>query len=254
MKSHFLLVENFHLRLLRGLAERFRGRAWALKGGVCLRLFHRSPRLSEDMDLDLDPRVGVASAQKAVDSVLESAALARSLSPLGVAGLKLSRPKQTATTLRWKALLSMEGGGEAHTKVEISRRRRPVNAEQGIPDAAMLLEHALPPFAVPYYPANAMVRQKTEALASPGRNAARDVYDLHHLFHHAGADPKKALTGLTPEIIAAALAKIRSFSRADLAAQVLPFLPMELADLYHGRDAFGALQREVSEAIMAGQG
>jgi predicted nucleotidyltransferase component of viral defense system len=249
MRSHFDIVEHFHLRLLRGLSERLRGRIWVLKDGVCLRLFHLSPRLSEDMDLDLDPRVGLASAQNSVDSVLESASFIRMLNPLGVSGMKFSKPKQTETTQRWKVLLTFDNGDEANTKVEISRRRMPEGAKQGIPNATLLAAQSLPPFAASYYPADSMVRQKLAALAAPGRNAARDLFDLHHLLQIGGEVSRQGLTGSSTEALEAGSAKIRAFSLADFREQVLPFLPEDLSDLYRQKPEFEKMRTEVLEML-----
>ncbi len=249
MEPSFDLVEFFHVRLLRGLSERLRGRAWALKGGVCLRLFHRSPRLSEDMDLDVDPRVGQQAVAKAVDTVLESAAFLAALAPRGVTALKLSRPKQIPTTQRWKVLMSLEGGGEAHTKVEFSRRRAVADATLGVPDPALLAAHHLPPFPSPHYGAREMARQKAEALASPSRNAPRDLFDLHHLLTSEAAPAREALAGLPRDLAEGALAKAASFRLADMEAQVLPFLPADLAGLWRQPDAFLEMRRVVEKAL-----
>jgi hypothetical protein len=96
-----------------------------------------------------------------------------------------------------------------------------------------------------------MVAQKTAALASPGRKAARDLYDLHHLFIHSSADAKRAFGNVDPEMVASALAKMGTFTRADWAGQVLPFLPADLSELYGGADGFAALRRETENAIRA---
>ena len=66
----FELRESFHLAFLRHLATRLFGRSYAVKGGICLRFFHRSPRLSQDLDLDISPEVRLKTLQNAVDSVL----------------------------------------------------------------------------------------------------------------------------------------------------------------------------------------
>ena len=74
----FDLREFFHLALLRHLATRLSGRDYAVKGGICLRFFHRSPRLSQDMDVDIVSNVRLKTLQNAVDSILEGKAFAAS--------------------------------------------------------------------------------------------------------------------------------------------------------------------------------
>ena len=51
--NSFQIRELFHLAFLRLLALRLTRRDYAVKGGICLRFFHRSQRLSEDMDFDV---------------------------------------------------------------------------------------------------------------------------------------------------------------------------------------------------------
>jgi predicted nucleotidyltransferase component of viral defense system len=96
----FSAREFFHIVALRHLASRLSGRSWALKGGVCLRLYHGSGRLSEDMDLDVDPGMRRATLEKGVDSVLTSPALRADLVRGGVSVARVAKPKQTETTQR----------------------------------------------------------------------------------------------------------------------------------------------------------
>ena len=73
MDPGFRIRESFHLQLLRLLVPRLASRPYAVKGGICLRFFHRSPRLSEDMDLDITG-MPVQTLQKNVETVLIKAA------------------------------------------------------------------------------------------------------------------------------------------------------------------------------------
>ncbi len=79
----FEIREFFHLAFLRQLAHRLADRSYAVKGGICLRFFHRSPRLSEDMDIDIGG-VPVATLANTVERILEGRALAAALASLGV--------------------------------------------------------------------------------------------------------------------------------------------------------------------------
>src|SRR5258706_14587086 len=121
MDPGFRLREFFHLYVLRQLTARLASRPYAVKGGICLRFFHRSPRLSEDLDLDIDPRMPVKTLQKNVDAILTSDALAASLHIHGVRDVEPSKPKQTETTQRWKAALILTGGTRLSTRLEFSR-------------------------------------------------------------------------------------------------------------------------------------
>src|ERR1700727_1243986 len=116
----FELREYFHLQLLRHLAMRLALRSYAVKGGICLRFFLRSPRFSEDMDLDISARMPMKTLENAVDSVLESRALMAHLGPRGIHGLSVGKPKQTETTQRWKILLEQKDALSYSTKIEFS--------------------------------------------------------------------------------------------------------------------------------------
>src|SRR5436309_14001194 len=95
---------------------------WVVKGGVNLRAWFGSRRYSED--LDLDAVGGTAHVlRERFDAVLLGRALADLLVSQGLEIIRISKPKQTDTTQRWK--LQVRGVGVSvplHTKVEFSRR------------------------------------------------------------------------------------------------------------------------------------
>lgn len=246
----FELRELFHLALLRHLAARLSGRSYAVKGGICLRLFHRSPRLSEDMDLDVVSQVRVATLRDAVDSVIEGRAMLAELIPAGVAAITTTKPKQTATTQRWKVALELGGGGSLPTKVEFSRRRGSIQYSTGIPDARLLAQYRMPPFAVQYYDPVRMSAQKIIALAAPARNALRDLFDLHHLLFTIGSKPSDITKLLEPETPAAAAEKVMGFSGKDFKEQVLPYLTAELMGLYEDPAVFLKQKEETANALI----
>lgn len=250
----FELRELFHLALLRHLAARLSGRSYAVKGGICLRLFHRSPRLSEDMDVDVTPQLRVETLRGAVDAVLGGRALLAALLPLGVRGLSASAPKQTGTTQRWKVALELGGGGTLRTKVEFSRRRDPIRSSAGVPDAELLRRYGLAPFAVRHYDAAGMAAQKMLALASPARNALRDLFDLHHLFFTAGARPQDAAPLVGAAVPAAAGEKVLAFTFEEFRAQVVPYLTPELVALYEEPALFERQKGELASLLIGMMG
>lgn len=236
----FHLREAFHLWFLRFLTETLAERSYALKGGVCLRLFYRSPRLSEDIDLDV-AALPVATLKTKMRKILTHRALRERLKVYGVNDLTVTEPKQTETTQRWKIRLILPGGNALPTKIECSRRKKELEGtESKIPTAEILNLHHMIPFVCRHYGSEAMVRQKLEALASPSRNACRDLFDLHHLLTYVKASPQKP--------IPAALEKIESFRFGHFQEQVLPFLPTDLAH-YYGKENFGKLQEEVLSTL-----
>ena len=243
----FLLREYFHLSVLRLLSLRLSDRVYAVKGGICLRLFHGSPRLSEDMNLDAAPGIRPDTLAKNVDAILNGGALMGHLASHGVTGLRGTKPKQTDVTQRWKIVLEMPEG-KVGTKIEFSRLASKLSFTEGVPSSEILLAHGSVPFAARYYDAAEMIRQKTLALAAPSRNAARDLFDLHHLIHFRQTSAE-SLKALDANILRAAVEKIGAFSFGDFNAQVIPYLTDEMIGAYRAPSAFQSLQGRVREVL-----
>lgn len=251
MDLSFRVRELFHLHALRQLAPRLALRPYAVKGGICLRFFHRSPRLSEDMDIDVSPLLPVRTLRNTVDQMLGGAAISAGLRPHGIVGIRFSAPKQTETTQRWKILLEMVGGATLSTRMEFSRRARTIEAERSTPAPNLLAMAFLPPFVAAHYGPTEMAAQKIRALGSPSRVAARDLFDLHHLYSQFPNIPSQNRRGLTSENMEKALEKVNGFSLGDFREQVLPFLPEDLGNLY-GNPAGFQTMRETVEHVLTG--
>lgn len=248
--TSFELRELFHITLLRQLGTRLSGRSYSVKGGICLRFFHRSPRLSEDMDLDIASNVRVETLENAVDSVINGRAMIASLIPSGVTRLSASAPKQTATTQRWKVALILAGGAELRTKVEFSRRKGSLEHSTGVPDAELLRYYKMSPFAAQYYGSDSMAAQKIIALAAPQRNALRDLFDLHHLLFVIKVDQMKIRDSLDSDTIEKAADKIGRFDFKDFQEQVAPYLTTDLIDLYKNSAVFDQQKAEVERTLV----
>ena len=244
------LRELFHLAFLRHLGTRLSGRSYALKGGICLRFFHRSPRLSEDMDLDIISQVRAETLRNAVDSVIDGRAMLATLMPAGVTGIKTTKPKQTETTQRWKVALQISGGESLPTKVEFSRRRDRIQYSNGVPDAQLLTQYKMTPFAAQYYDATRMSAQKIMALAAPSRNALRDLFDLHHLLFTLTTKKEGIIPLLGESMFLAAAEKVIRFTFDDFKEQVLPYLTAELMSLYQDALMFDKQKEEVADALI----
>jgi hypothetical protein len=92
-------VERFHFVFLRHFAAVISPGTICLKGGVNLRLYHNSPRLSEDIDFDARV-VGVDILKKNVNKVLASRPLLTELASVGITLSKIKPAKQTQTAQR----------------------------------------------------------------------------------------------------------------------------------------------------------
>lgn len=219
------LVEQFHLLFLAQLGRRLDRTRYVLKGGCNLRFFHRSVRLSEDLDLDV-AGVGVHALQDKVRTLLRSGPFVQILSARGIAVERVSEPKQTETTQRWKVGLRYgPAGSPLPTKIEFSRRGLDDDVGYDSVDPALIRRYQLPPLMLSHYRVNAALRQKVGALAHRRELQARDVFDLHHLLASgAGSD---ALRALDPRDLDKARTNALSIDFAMFKSQVLAFLPPE---------------------------
>src|SRR5271155_4018688 len=101
-------VERFQLVFLRHFAAVISPGTICLKGGLNLRLYHNSPRLSEDIDFDARV-VGVDILKKNVNKVLAGRPLLTELASVGITLSEINPAKQTETAQRWKFHVSYEG-------------------------------------------------------------------------------------------------------------------------------------------------
>lgn len=246
----FQAREFFHIVALRHLASRLSGRAWALKGGVCLRLYHGSGRLSEDMDLDVDPGVRRATLEKGVDAVLGSPALRADLVRGGLTLAHVSKPKQTDTTQRWKLELAL-AREPVQTKVEFSRRGGPPAAACAPPAPALLDLYGVTHFAANHYGAAEMAVQKTAALAADNRMAIRDVYDLDLLWSRRPGEVGPAVGGLPRAVREAAAAKADGFTWKEFQGEVLPYLEAPVRGGYDS-GTFSLLKTSLAARLRGG--
>ena len=175
-------VEQFHLLFLAQLTRRVKPALFAPKGGGNLRFFHGSIRYSEErLDLDLG-QIGAGVFRDKVREILASRPFAQVLEARGIAIERVSEPKQTDTTQRWKLGLRVQGAAlPLPTKIECSRRGLDDGVVLGSVDPILARAYRLPPFMVNHYDAAAALRQKIGALAGRRETQARaDVFDLHH--------------------------------------------------------------------------
>jgi predicted nucleotidyltransferase component of viral defense system len=239
-------VDLFHLHVLRLLATGPIKSHLALKGGCNLRFFFGSVRCSEDMDLDVSQGLEVHALREKVDQVLSGQPLAAALRTANLELTRVSAPKQTDTTQRWKiGLRSRSGGGiELHTKVEFSRRptREEAVLEAVSPD--VLAHHQMLPLLVRHYPLAAALRQKVGALVGRTAVQARDVFDLAVLLARAGREAREALRS-KPALLAQAAERAMEISFEQFQSGVVAFLDPAHADMYATEDAWNALQLQV---------
>ncbi len=222
---------------------------WVVKGGVNLRAWFGSRRYSEDLDLD-----AVGSAPHVLREKFDKILLGRPLEDLltsqGLELVRLSKPKQTDTTQRWKLELKAAGVSvPLHTKVEFSRRR-PRDAEYVLEPARsdIVRPYGISAPTVNHYTARSAVRQKIHALASRSETQARDIWDLDHLLRLTNADPRP-LSRDVREALPGALERAMSLGYDVFKAQVVPYLSDEDQATYGTRDAWDRMRELVVERL-----
>lgn len=188
--SHPQVIEWFHLAFLQVLRRRLDPSTYVLKGGVNLRYFFDSVRYSEDIDLDVTGVEIWALAEK-VDGVLNSEALKLLLRTGGlrVDVDRVSKPKQTETTRRWKVPILVEGRRDPiRTKVEFSDRNGEKRfAAESVPER-IVQSYAVTPPTAQHYLVEPSTEQKVVALADRRETQARDVFDLELLLRRRPLD------------------------------------------------------------------
>lgn len=183
MYNQLQLREIFHIQFLRYMAADFPLGVWSLKGGVNLRLFFKSNRYSEDIDIDVKT-ISVDSLKKKVIKILISPSFINNLKTFGIREIKipdLTKAKQTDTTQRFKIHLLTSTGGDYFTKIEFSRRGfTGAPFVESIP-ASVLRQYGIMPFLVSHYPGYIAVIQKIFAILSRQSIQPRDIFDLYLL-------------------------------------------------------------------------
>ncbi len=241
------IVEQFHLLFLAQLGRRLDKTLYVVKGGCNLRFFHRSVRLSEDLDLDV-AGIGRDALRDRIRLLARSATFTQVLRARGITLERISEPKQTDTTQRWKIGL---GWGRGHaplpTKIEFSRRGLDDDVGFGSVDPRLIQAYQLPPFMASHYRASAALRQKVGALAHRREPQARDVFDVHHLI--AGGAGAEALHGLDQRELERARANALATDFSMFKGQVLAFLAPDDQAHYDSQAVWDTLVLEVVEFL-----
>jgi predicted nucleotidyltransferase component of viral defense system len=178
--SSLQIREVFHLEFLRYLSRKLKPDQYALKGGANLRFYFKSPRYSEDMDLDAQG-LPLHKLRDTVMAILRSSSFLEGLIPFGIKGPgipDMAKAKQTETTQRFKVHLQTAGGLDLYTKIEFSRRGFNTGAVTEPISDAVLRFYRQPPLLCSHYTAETAWVQKIEALAGRAVTQARDVFDL----------------------------------------------------------------------------
>ncbi len=181
--SDLQLRELFHIEFLRALGRKLKAENYAVKGGVNLRLFFKSLRYSEDIDLDA-VSIGVSELKELVMKILQERSFRENFYAFGIKDVvppDIKAAKQTQTTQRFKVHLITTAGIDLFTKIEFSRRGFMGKVIVESVPAVILRNYRLSPLIIVHYDVQSAVMQKIKALASRTVIQARDIFDLYIL-------------------------------------------------------------------------
>jgi predicted nucleotidyltransferase component of viral defense system len=181
--THLQIREVFHLEFLRWFSRKSEADRYCLKGGVNLRLFFKSIRYSEDMDIDVTG-IRVEKVKKTVMDILGTRGFSDSMKSFGIGQIvppNMKKAKQTETTQRFKIHLLTAAGEDLFTKIEFSRRGMKGTSLVEQVAAPVLRFYKMAPLLIPHYDVDSAVIQKIHALAQRTVLQARDIFDLFWL-------------------------------------------------------------------------
>jgi hypothetical protein len=241
-------IEIFHLIFLSHLGRKLDKQKWALKGGCNLRFFFRSPRYSDDMDLDIQG-IPVDVLREKVNSIISGRPFRTVLEVRGIAIEHVTEHKQTGTTQRWKFGLSVPSLEQPiPTKIEFSRRGLEVGSVFEPVSPEVVLFYELGPLMANHYPAPVVWRQKIGAIVSRTAPQARDVFDLHLLLE-AGLKPVDGLSSDTKRDLAQAKEYILNIDFGQFKSQVVSYLEPDIQDHYDSAKTWDAMRWRLIEAL-----
>lgn len=241
------VIEFFHLAFLQVLQARLDQSRYVLKGGVSLRYFFGSLRYSEDIDLDAI-EIEPWKLEAKIDDVLSSSAIGILLRSGSLALDQVTKPKQTATTQRWKPMVTVAGRRSlVRTKIEFSHRSAdPRRVLEAVPER-VVAPYALRPPTTLHYTANAAIEQKIAALAHRSETQARDLFDLELLLRQ---NPGAVTTGaIAPNTLDLAVERALALPFQAFTDQVVRFLDAGIVELYDNPTAWAGTQAFVAERL-----
>jgi predicted nucleotidyltransferase component of viral defense system len=215
-------IELFHLLFLEYLSKSINNQLYALKGGCNLRFFFKSQRYSEDLDIDVQT-VAVETLKNKIDKLLTSVPFKNTLKTHHMNIIKISTPKQTNTTQRWKiALQTTTSVLPLNTKIEFSRRGMTHAIRYEAIDPIIIEQYHLTPILCTHYSSRDAFIQKIEALAGRPQTQARDIFDLFLLLH--SCSEIQNIDKVDTNIIERAQYNALSITFSDFKSQVIAFL------------------------------
>jgi predicted nucleotidyltransferase component of viral defense system len=248
--THRQYVELFHLLFMNQLVRKLDKRFYALKGGSNMRFFFRSPRYSEDIDLDVQS-ISVVRLREKVKGILKSKPFNDILQVRDIEIEHITEHKQTEPTQRWKlGLIVPQLDKPLPTKIEFSRRglERPIKFESISQEITRAFE--LPPIMANHYPAEIMCLQKIRAIISRSATQARDIFDLYVLL--ASRVERVDLSEELRSNLDKVKENILSMDFAVFKSQVISYLEPEDQSRYGSEEVWDSIRLHVVESLGEG--
>jgi len=240
-------VELFHLLFLSQLVRKLDKRFYALKGGGNLRFFFKSPRYSEDIDLDVQS-ISVTLLRKRINHILDSKPFRDILQVRDIEIEHITEHKQTETTQRWKlGLIVSHQEKPLPTKIEFSRRGLDKHVKFEPISPEVIRTYDLPLILVNHYPAETTCIQKIRALISRKTAQARDVFDLYLLL--ASRVEKVDLPDKLRSKINEVKENIFSMDFVIFKSQVISYLEPEDQSGFDSKEVWDNIRLHVVEAL-----
>ena len=249
--THLQLRELFHIEFLRLLGRKLKTNNYAVKGGVNLRLFFKSVRYSEDIDLDV-AGIGVGELKELVIKILQAHSFRESFYAFGIKDIippDMRTAKQTQITQRFKVHLITAAGEDLFSKIEFSRRG--FNGKvivESVP-SAILRNYRLSPLITPHYDAGSAVMQKIDALASRSAIQARDIFDLYVLSSQIGHASPEGFKPPGAVILAKARERVFEVDFEMFRDTVVSYLADEDKDMYDNASSWEEIRLNTADFI-----
>lgn len=242
--------EALQSRLLVELMGNAMHKELVLKGGMAMRAVHGSVRYTKDIDLDADLKHSKERVRGIVKRSIE-----RTVASGLIANAKVSEPKQTETTLRWK-IVGTQPGSNAPMNLTVEVSRRATMAYGHIIEVPLPAAYAggAADVKVQVLDSQAIAVTKVLALTDPNRLAPRDIFDLHVLIEAQVNDPTHLFASLPnarerlPRAIADLWPKIEAMTYAQFRSDVVPSLPDSVAKAID-EDVFDDMRLKVGASV-----
>jgi predicted nucleotidyltransferase component of viral defense system len=221
---------------------------YALKGGCNLRFYFKSIRYSEDIDLDIW-QMRKDTLFKNIHQILLGSPLKNILRSRDIEITKISSPKQTATTQRWKIEMLVNNQNMAHTKIEFSRRETEGNALLEAIDESIISRYHFPPILLNHYDRESAIKQKLSALINRKVTQARDIFDLYLLLSGFVKERSSLLKVISSAQIKLADSNLLSVKYKDFQSQVIAYLEEDYQKQYSDEKVWDLILGKVTHLL-----